>query len=60
MSLTEISDELGVSLPTLWGFIKRRRLFNMAERNQFISLQKSLSKLDQSQINQEEEDSHAS
>jgi hypothetical protein len=32
----------------------------MAERNQFISLQKSLSKLDQCQINQEEEDSHAS
>ncbi len=49
MSIAEIAEDLGVALQTLRGFIKRRRLCNMTERSGFISLQKSLAKMDQSQ-----------
>lgn len=42
MTIGEIAARFGVSNSTLRGFIKRRRLCNLRERREFITLQKSV------------------
>lgn len=49
MSVVEIADELGVSKPTLLNFIKRRRLCDLTERRNFMSLQRSLARQDETE-----------
>jgi hypothetical protein len=47
MSLPAIAESVHVSLPTLRSFIKRRQLCrDLAERRNFITLQRSLARLD--------------
>lgn len=52
MSVSEIAENLGVSRPTLENFIKRRRLCDLNERRKFLSLQSSLSRLEQKEATQ--------
>lgn len=42
MSVGDIAKDLGVSLPTLRTFIKRRRLCNLTDRRNFITLKRSI------------------
>lgn len=46
MPLNEIAAALDVSEPTLKNLIRRRNICNLRERRHFISLQKSLARLD--------------
>lgn len=46
MTLTEIAAEFGVERPTLFYFIRRRRICDTAERAKFIKLQRALRRLE--------------
>lgn len=46
-SLAEIAEELGCPRSALRTFIMRRRICNLAERANFITLQRSIAKLDE-------------
>lgn len=46
-SIPEIAEILNVNAQTVRGFIKRRRLCDIAARNKFITLQRSLRKLEE-------------
>lgn len=45
MSIADIASDLNVSRVTLTNFIRRRRICDIADRNRFISLQASLSRI---------------
>ncbi len=44
LSLNEIAEILGVSMPCLRGFVKRRNICNLTDRRMFNTLQKSLAR----------------
>jgi len=44
MSIAEIAAFFDVSLPTVRNFIKRRAICNMRDRNNFITLQRSIAR----------------
>ena len=44
LSLDEIAENLGVSMPCLRGFIKRRNICNLTDRRNFNTLKKSLAR----------------
>lgn len=45
-SLEEIAEKLGVNRLTLMRFIKRRQICDLGKRRAFLSLQKSIDRLD--------------
>lgn len=47
LSIADIAASLGVSAPTLVGFIKRRRLCNLTDRRNFSSLKRSMAREEQ-------------